>query len=72
MIDTVKPKATAVWIIPGPFSCTSVDPEGAAQARTFQYIVVCSNKSNSKVLDVSFSQQQATAAKTWNDSTIPG
>ena len=44
MLDTVKPTATTVWIVPGPFRCTSVDPEGAAQARTFQYIVERSTK----------------------------
>ena len=56
MLDTVKPTATTVWIVPGPFRCTSVDPEGAAQARTFQYIVERSTKSRSKVLGVSFAQ----------------
>ena len=35
MMDTVKPTATAVQIAPSPFRCTSVDPEGTTQARTF-------------------------------------
>ena len=35
---------------------TSVDPEGAAQARTFQYIVVRINKYCTQVLGVSFAQ----------------
>ena len=52
MLDTVKPTATTVWIVLGPFRCTSVDPEGGAQARTFQYIVERSTKSRSKVLGV--------------------
>ena len=52
MLDTVKPTATAVWIVPGPFRCASVDPEGADQARTFQYIVVPSTKCLLKVLGV--------------------
>ena len=54
MLDTVKPTATAVWIVPGPFRCASVGPEGADQARTFQYIVVRSTKYRSKALGVSF------------------
>ena len=37
MLDTVKPTAPAVpfRFNPGPFRCSSVDPEGPAQARTF-------------------------------------
>ena len=50
MLDTVKPTATTVWIVLGPFHCTSVYPEGAAQTRKFQYIVERSTKSRSKVL----------------------
>ena len=37
MLDTVKQTAPAVYIVQGPFRCTSVDPEGAAQARMFYY-----------------------------------
>ena len=37
MLDTVKPTATAAWIVPGPFRCTgtSVDPEESSQVRTW-------------------------------------
>ena len=56
MLNTVRPTATAVWIVPGMFRCTSVDPEGTAQGRTLQYIIVGSTKFRSKVLGVSFTQ----------------
>ena len=50
MLDIVKPTSPAVYNVPDPFCCTSVDPEGAAQSRTFQYIVERSTKSRSKAL----------------------
>ena len=34
-MDTIKPAVPAIHIVPGLFRCTSADPEGAAQARTF-------------------------------------
>ena len=60
MLDTVKPTSPAVKIVPGPFRRSSVDPEGAAQARTFQYKVVRITKSCTKVLGVSFAQYLCT------------
>ena len=43
MLDNVKQIEPAVQIVPGPFRCISVDPEGSAQARTFYYKVVIPN-----------------------------
>ena len=43
MLDNVKQIEPAVQIVPGPFRCISVDPEGPAQARTFYYKVVIPN-----------------------------
>ena len=50
MLNTVKQTAPDVYIVPDPFRCTSVDPEAAAQARTFYYKVVRNTKSCTKVL----------------------
>ena len=48
MLNTVKQTAPDVYIVPDPFRCTSVDPEAAAQARTFYYKVVRNTKSCTK------------------------
>ena len=52
MLDTgtVMQTAHAVYIVPGLLRCTSVDPEGVAQARTIYYKVVCNIKSYTKIL----------------------
>ena len=52
MLDNVKQTTPALYILQGPFRCTSVDPEtGSAQARSFYYKVIPNTKLCRKVLD---------------------
>ena len=72
MLDTVKPTATAVWIVPVPFRCTSVDPEGAAQARMFYYKVLRITKPCTKILCVSFGQYFCTVFSNTSNYILEG
>ena len=44
MLETVKRTVPAVQIVPGPFSCTSINHEGAPQACTLISIFVITKK----------------------------